>query len=81
MHTQKKSCLFFFLILKPVFKFLCQKEKQGCLFFTAHRTVFSQCIKMQTIICYKLSWHCTVPSLCFGFSMDSANCAPVFYCC
>jgi len=29
-------------VLKPVLKFIYQNEKQGCMFFAVHRTVFSQ---------------------------------------
>ena len=36
----------FFAILKPVLKFLYQNRKHGYISFAAHRTLFSQCIKI-----------------------------------
>jgi len=36
----------FFAILKPVLKFLDQNRKHGYISFAAHRTLFSQCIKI-----------------------------------
>ena len=52
---------FFFSILKPVLKFLYQNGRHGCVFFEAHRTVFSQCIQIHTHIFRNVSWHCTAP--------------------
>lgn len=42
-------------------------------YFSVHRSVFRQCIKMQKIICHNLSWHCTMPSGCPDFSSGSIN--------
>ena len=74
--SKYKYIYFFFFgaILKPVLKFLYQNGKHGCIFFAVHRTVFSQCIKMHTIICHHLSQHCTaLPSLCPGFHRHHIN--------
>ena len=74
--------IFFSSILEVLLTFLYQKRKQGCLFFTVHRTVFSQGIKMHTTICHHLSQHsAALPSLCPGFSPDSINNKPMFGCC
>lgn len=48
---------------------------------TVHRNVFSQYIRMHSVICHYLSQRYTVPSLCPGFSSDSANHAPMCGCC
>jgi len=69
----KKKRLFFSAILKPFLKFFHQNRKHSCIFFTVPKTVFSQSIRMHTIICHNLSWHCTVPSLCPDFSSDSVD--------
>ena len=71
-HTHTKLMIFS-SILKPTFKFLYHNRKHGCLFFTVHRTVFSQYIKLCKTICHNLSQHCTVPFLCPIFSPESAN--------
>lgn len=70
--------------MKSVLKFLIKTENICILFIylfnAVHSTVFSQLIKMHTVICYKLSWHYTVPSLSSGCSSDTVNNAPVFGC-
>jgi len=53
-------------------------ESTAVYFFAVHRTVFSQCIKIHERISYHLSWHCTVPFLCPGFSPDRVSGAPMF---
>lgn len=53
----------FFAILKHILKFLYQNGKHSCLFFTIQSTVFSQCIKINAIICYYLSQHCPLCAL------------------
>jgi len=44
-------------------KFLYQNWKHSCIFFTVHRAVFSQCIKMPKIVCHNFRQQCTTPSL------------------
>ena len=80
-NIPKKCWVFFSVILKPVLKFLYQNGKQGCIILTVHRIVFSQWIKMHTVISYNLIWHCTAPSPCSGSSPDSINSAPMLSCC
>lgn len=43
-------------------------QKQGCLFFTVHKAVFRQCIKMHEIICQILSlpWFKFCFKRCYG---------------
>lgn len=53
----------------------------GCLFLAVRRTVFSQCITVQTSICHHLGERCTAPLPCPGFSPDSAHHALTFGCC
>lgn len=76
MQKKKKKKMIFLAVLNPVIKFLNQNRKCGCIFFSVHRTVFSQSIKMHKIIFHKLSQHSTVPSPCL--SPDSANHTPIF---
>lgn len=78
LQVKKKIYDFFFAILEPILKFLYQSWKHSYIFFSIHRTVFSQLIKMHELICHKLSWNCTVPSPCSGFSPDgiSDSCVP-----
>jgi len=56
------------------------KQKCGWNFFVC-RLVFSQCIKIHEIICHNLSWLCTVPSLCPGFSWALLIAHRWFGCC
>jgi len=77
----KKMIIIFFAILKPILKFLYQDRNTAAYFFAVHRTAFSQWIKLHTIICYNLSQHFTAPSLCPGFSPDSANITQMYGCC
>ena len=72
---------FFLALLKHILKFLYQNRKHGCMFFTVQRTVFSLYIKMHNIIGHKLSWHCTVPFPCSGFSPDRADHTSTCGCC
>lgn len=79
--TNKQKKHDFSALLKSVLRFLYQNGKHSCVFFAAHRTVFSPCITMHTIICHHLGWHCPARSLCPGSSPDSGNCTPWFGCC
>lgn len=69
----KKKLIIFSAILKPVLKFLSHNRMPSCIFSTVHRTVFSQCIIMHTIICLYLSQQCIAPSLCSGFILNDVN--------
>ena len=80
-QTNKQKNHDFSALLKSVLRFLYQNGKHSCVFFAAHRTVFSPCITMHTIICHHLGWHCPARSLCPGSSPDSGNCTPWFGCC
>lgn len=51
-QINQKKVMISLLILKPLLRFLCHKGKYGCIFFAAHRTVFSQYIKID-----KLTFH------------------------
>lgn len=52
--------MIFLAVLLPVLKFLYQNEKHGCIFFSVHSTVSSQCIKIHERIChhYELALRC-----------------------
>jgi len=63
----------------PKLKFHYQIGKHACIFFAAHRTVFSQCIKMHKIICHHLSEHYTAPPFCSDFSPNNVNRALTFW--
>lgn len=59
-HQEKKNVdntLTFNSLLSSskILKFLYQNGKLDCIFFTIHRTVFSQHIKMNEIICHSMS--------------------------
>lgn len=41
----------------------CSREKHGCMFFAVHRTVFSQHLKIQKLICQNVRQHCMCLSL------------------
>ena len=67
-------------IVQPVLKFLYQFGKHSCVFFfflAVHRTVFSQCTTMHTVIFHLLSQRCNVPTPCPSFSPGSANRTPL----
>lgn len=49
------------VISKPASEYLHHNGKHGCIFFTVHRSMFSQCTKMHNIICHLLSQHRTEP--------------------
>ena len=72
-HKYSKILMIFLATLKLVLKFHYQNGKRGCMFFVVHRTVFSQLITVHKCICHNLSYHCFVPSLCPGSSLDSAE--------
>ena len=46
-------------------------------FLAVHRTVFSQCTTMHTVIFHLLSQRCNVPTPCPSFSPGSANRTPL----
>lgn len=54
-----KNMMCFLAILKLILKFYYNKGKYGCIFFSVHRTMFSQCIKMCKVFCHNWIWHCT----------------------
>jgi len=65
--------MIFLTILKPILKFLYQTGKDK--FFTIQSPVFSQCIKMHTIICHLWSKHCTA----LPWFPHSVNCVQVVW--
>lgn len=60
-HKYAKILIIFLKIMKSVFKLLNQSEMQGYIFFTVHKILFSQCVKMCKIICLNL----TLPQIHF----------------
>lgn len=64
---------FFSAFLKPILKFLFQNRKHSWVSSTIHRAVFSQFIKMPTVICQNLCQHCPVPAPCPSVSPGSVD--------
>lgn len=83
MESQINKMMFFSETLKSILKFHYQNRRYIYVFFffSVHRTVFSQCIKVHKIICHNLSWHCNVPSLYPSFSPYKADCTAISVCC
>ena len=55
-----------------IFKFFYQNGKHSCMFFAVQSPVFSQCIKMHTVMSHYLSQHCMQCPPHALFSVDTA---------
>jgi len=62
--------MIFLAVLLPVLKFLYQNEKHGCIFFSVHSTVSSQCIKIHERICH----HCELALCCAPMGLIALQC-------
>jgi len=64
---KKKNWWFFWQLWNLFLNSFTKMESKAAYFFAVPRTVFSQHIKMHTIICHNLSKHCNAPSPCPDF--------------
>lgn len=56
--NRPKKLIIFLAVLKPVLNSFIEMKSMAA-FLWLFTGLFSQCIKMQKLICCSLSWHCT----------------------